>query len=255
MVAALFFSLYFYGCAPRSNGLLTSASLDVDQVLGSLKQRENNLKSFRGVGRFKTVRGPGVKVSRVAWIGSKPQSLRVETLGPWGQPTLTFIVNKSSFLLHSRQDNQYFKGEATPRTLSRFVSIPLRGEDLFTLLSGQPPILPFHHGKIRPLASDGGCLLSLYEKWGRLVEKIWLKNGEIVEQVEVFDTWGDLQYRVAFSEFRQTESFWLPHTMAISDNEGPVCSLTLERFWANVSIPAGAFTLEVSGIPVKDLDS
>jgi hypothetical protein len=257
VVAALLLPLCLYGCAIRPKGILTQETpADVDRVLASLRQRENDLKTFKGVGRFKTIRGNGTKIFRVVWIGSKPENLRVETLGPWGQPNLTFVVNGPSFFLHSRQDNHYFRGDATADNLARLVSIPVKGEDLFRLLSGQPPILPFHHGKIRTSPADSGSILSLYKKWGRLIEKIWMKDaGKSVEKVEVFDAWGNLRYRIAFSEFHQTESFWFPHTIAISDPEGPVCSLMVERFWTNVPIPEGAYTMEISGAGVTDLDS
>jgi hypothetical protein len=180
----------------------------------------------------------------------------VETLGPWGQPTLTLVVNELAFSLYSRQDNRYVKGDANARNLSRFVSMPVRPEDLFTLLSGQPPILPFHRAKIRASTEEGGWLISLYKTWGRLVEKIWLKDDETtVEQIEVFDGWGQLQYRVAFSEFHQVESFLLPHRIEISDPDGPLWSIMVERFWTNVSIPDGAYNLDVSGEEVTDLNS
>jgi outer membrane biogenesis lipoprotein LolB len=248
IVVVLVFSLCLYGCAPKAKGVLKYAEPDVDRVLASLRQYKNELESFKGVGRFKTVRGTGLKSSRVAWIGSQPQNLRVETLGPWGQPTVIFLLNGSSFFLHSRQDNQYFEGDATVENLSRVVSVPVTGEDLFWLLSGQPPILPFHHGKIRTLSGDRGCLLSLHKKWGRVVEKVWLKDdAKTVEKVEVFDGWGDLRYRIVFSEFQQAESFWLPHRIEISDPEGPVCSLMVEKFWTNVSVPEEAFILENTG--------
>jgi hypothetical protein len=60
---------------------------------------------------------------------------------------------------------------------------------------------------------------------------------------------------IVFSRFHQTESFRLPHNIAISDLEGPVWSLMVERFWTNVAIPDGAYTLEVSGARITDLDS
>jgi hypothetical protein len=166
---------------------------------------------------------------------------------------MTFVINGSNFFLYSRQDNRYFKGGATVGNLSRFVSVPVRAEDLFGLLSGQPPIFPFHHAKIRALTAEGGWLLSLHKKWGRLIEKIWLKDdGNGVEQVEVFDGWGNLQYRVAFSEFHQMESLCLPHKIAISDTEGLIWLLTVEKFWTGVSIPDGVYTLEVPGAEIVE---
>jgi hypothetical protein len=256
ILAALLFPLCLYGCVRTPKAFPTGPSPDASLILESLKQRNNDLKSFRGVGKLKTVRGTNANIFRMVWIGSKPQNLRVETLGPWGQPTLTFIINGSTFLLHSREDNRYFKGDATVENLSRFLSMRVRPEDLFGLLSGHPPILPFHHAKIRPSTAEGGWLLSLYKKWGRLIERIWLKgDAKAVEQVEVFDGWGNLQYRTAFSEFHQMESLCLPHRIAISNADGPLWSLTVEKFWTKVSIPEEAYTLEVSGAKVIDLNS
>jgi len=248
--------LSFCGCVPRPNALPTQPTPDVSRVLSSIEEQGNDLSSFRGAGRLKAARGSGVKSFRAVWIGSKPQSLRVETLGPWGQPYLTFVVNGPTFALYSHQDHRHITGKATPRNLSRFASMPVRPQDLLTLLSGRPPILSFHRAKIGVSTAEGGWLISLYKTWGRLVEKIWLKDDETtVEQIEVFDGWGHLQYRIAFSEFHHVEPFHLPHKIDISDPEGPLWSIMVERFWTNVSIPDGAYNLNVSGGEVTDLNS
>ena len=256
LLGALVFPLCLYGCARAPKAFPTGPAPDVNQILASLKKCKNELKAFGGVGRFKTVHGTGVESLRMVWIGSRPQNLRVEILGPWGQPTLSFVMNGPRFFLHSRQDNRYFKGDATKDNLSRFVSVPLRAEDLFGLLSGQPPILPFHHAKIRASTAEGGWVVSLYKKWARLIEKIWLKDdAKAVEQVEVFDSWGNVQYRVAFSEFHEVESLFLPHKIAISNTEELLWSLTVEKFETMISIPDGAYTLDVPGAQVTDLNS
>jgi hypothetical protein len=76
-----------------------------------------------------------------------------------------------------------------------------------------------------------------------------------VEQIEVFDGWGDLQYRIAFSEFRHVETFHLPHRIEISDPEGPLWYIMVERFWTNIAVPDGAYNLDVLGRGVTDLNS
>lgn len=243
--AVLFFPLCILGCIQRPKAFQAGPSPDIGRIIGSLERDKNDLISFGGVGRLKTVRGSRLKSVRIVWIGCQPQHLRVEVLGPWGQPTLTFIIDKSRFYLRSRQDNRFFKGDATVGNLSRFLSISVRAEDLFGILSGQPPILPFHHAKIQASKGNAGWLLCLYKKWGRLTEKIWLKeDAKVVKRVEVFDAWGDMQYRVEFSEFHHVESFFLPHRISFFDKKGPLWSLTVEEFLTKVSIPDGAFTLE-----------
>lgn len=256
ILAFLFFPLCLYGCVRRHQTFHTIPSPDIGSIIESIKKYQIDLKCFRGVGRFKSVRGADVKTFRMAWIGTQPQNLRVETLGPWGQITLTFIINGSRFFIYSSNDNRYFKGKASTRNISRFLSIPLRAGDLVGLLSGQPPIFPFHHAKIQALTAEDGWLLSLYKKWGRLIEKIWLnKDAMTVDKVEVFDGWGNLQYRVLFSEHHKVESLCLPHRLSISDRKGPLWSLTVEKYWTKVSISDEAYTLEVPGAKVIDLNS
>ncbi|MBW1739553.1 MAG: DUF4292 domain-containing protein [Deltaproteobacteria bacterium] len=244
------------GCARSPKTLSTPHGPDVSRILESLEQRKNNLKTFKGVGRFKIVRGSKAGSSRMVWIGSQPQKLRIETLGPWGQPTMTFVINGASFFVHSRQDNRCFKGNASVDNLSRFISVPVSAQDLFDLLSGQAPILPFHRAKIQALKGEGRWLLSLYKKWGRLIEKIWLRDdAKVIEQVEVFDGWGNLQYRIAFSEFQQVESICVPQRIVASEPQGVLWVLMVEKFWTQVSIPDGAYTLEVPEAQMIDLDS
>jgi hypothetical protein len=246
----------FCGCVPRPTSLPTRPTPDVSRILSSLEAQGKGLTSFRGAGRLKAARNSGVKSFRAIWIGSKPQNIRVETLGPWGQPYLTLVVNGQTFTLYSHQENRCVTGEATKRNLLRFASVPFRPEDLFTLLSGRPPILPYHQAKIHASAAEGGWLIGLYRTWGRLLEKIWLKDDETtVEQIEVFDGWGDLQYRIAFSEFHDVGSYYLAHRIEISDPEGPLWSITVERFWPNIAIPEGAYNLKVCAGEVGDRNS
>jgi outer membrane lipoprotein-sorting protein len=247
--------LSFCACASRPK-LPTQPTPDVRRVLSAVEAQGDDLRSFRGAGTLKAARGSGVKSLRAIWIGSKPQNLRLETLGPWGQPYLTLVVHGPTFALYSHQEDRHVTGKATKRNLSRFASVPMRPEDLFALLSGRPPVLPFHRAKIRISKSGGGWLISLYKTWGRLVEKIWLKEDETtVERVEVLDGWGHLQYRIAFSQFLDVESFHLPHRIEIADSDGPLWSVMVERFWTNIAIPDGAYTLNLPAGKVTDLDS
>jgi hypothetical protein len=179
-----------------------------------------------------------------------PQRIRVEALGLWGQPILTLVVDGSIYQAYSRQDDRYFTGDATPRRLSHLLSIPLKAEDLFRLLSGQPPIKPFDHAEASAAREGRGEMLSLYRGSRRLKQRIWFKeDGNVVEQVDVFDNWGHLEYRVCFGDFRRQGSLYHPYAMIISDNEGLLWSLDTERFQAPVSIPDGAFTLDTRDLP------
>lgn len=81
------------------------------------------------------------------------------------------------------------------------------------------------------------------------MQRIWLEeDAKTVEQADVFDGWGRLQYRVGFDDFRTVESLRHPYAMTISDKQGPLWSLDTEKFWAQVSIPESSYTLEASDL-------
>lgn len=255
--ALLLLACLLQGCAGTPEALRGTGSPDLLRILASVGAPRKDLRTFRGIGNFKILRGSPVKASRVVWIGSVPHNFRVEALGPWGQPTLTLIVTESTYQIRSFQDGGYFSGEATPKNLSRFTLVPVRAEDLFRLLAGQPPVLPFDDAKIQNSPTDSRRILSLYAKWGRLIEKLWLNDdGGIVEQVDVFDGWGRLQYRVCFSDFHPSDSLLLlPHAVLISDLQGPLWSLTVEKFWTGIRIPEGVYTLDKGDAWGMDLNS
>ena len=242
---ALILAAILQGCAGAPEAVRDTTGPDAREILSSIEASQKDIKSFKGIGSFRTLRHNIKKSFRVVWIGAEPQQLRIEALSPWGQPTLTLIVNDSTYQMYSRADDRYFSGDARAEDLSRFISMPLEGQDLFQLLSGQPRILPFHKVEIRASPEDGQPILSLYKTWRRLRQRIWLaENAKVTKRVEVFDGWGRLEYNVVFSDFRELDARFFPHVMVISDRRGPLCSLTVEKFWTGVPVPAGAFKLE-----------
>lgn len=261
LVVAAAMVLLFAACAPVSKTTpgtaspLGTAGPHASRLLASLTQQEELLGSFRGIGKV-TIRGKGrPQTNRVAWIGSRPQRLRVEVLGAMGQSILTFLLHGSTFYLQTHQDNRCLTGRATARNMSRFVSIPVRAEVLFSVLAGQPPLLPFTSAKAQPLKGEGNWRLSLYGKWRRPVERIWFTDdGTTPERVEFFDAWRNVEYSVKFSQFEDTEGFRVPHEIVISHVQGMVLSLSVERFWRNVAVPSGAYSLELADVEIVELD-
>lgn len=234
-------SLCLHGCATRPHVVMDEKGLRAARILASTDASFHNIKSFRGAGRFKMLRNK-TSSFRLAWIGSEPDRLRLEVLGPWGQPTLSLLVNGATYSVFSRQDNRLVTGDATAQNLSRIISLPMDAGDLFRILAGHPPVPPFDRARGPTETVDGRCVVSLYKGWRRLVQKIWFREDQnTVEQVEVFDGWGHLQYRIVFNDFREVGGVRLSHAMVLSDGRGPLCSLVVDKFTLGVPVPEGAF--------------
>lgn len=247
ILAAFALSLNACASAPAPRATLGVGAPDPACLLASLKERRNEMTSFRGIGKLTLMVNGERQTTRVVWIGSQPGNLRVETLGPWGQPDLTFLMKGSRFYLYAHRENRCFKGKATARNLSRLVSVPVRAEDLFVVFSGQVPVLPYRHAKMRRSEQKSRWCLSLYKRWGGLVERMWIADGgKTVERVEVFDGRGNLHYTAGFNQVKEVEGLWVPHGVVISNKQGPVLSLQVERLWTEVHIPEGAYTPQLS---------
>ena len=109
------------------------------------------------------------------------------------------------------------------------------------------PVLPFRHARIRRSEQESRWYLALYKRWGGLVERLWITDGgKTVEGVEVFDGRGNLHYTAAFKQGQEVEGLGIPQGIIISNKQGPVLSLQVERFWTDVHIPEGAYTPQLS---------
>lgn len=256
IVAAVVLCFCLLACTATRKDVMIQSDPDAARFLAYLKVRSDNLGNFKGVGHL-TIMGKGQgETMRVVWLGSQPGNLRVEILGIWGQPALTLLLKGVNFYVHNHQDNRHYKGKGTVHNLSRFISVPVRAEDLFSLLSGQPPLLDFYSAKVETSRDDYQRCLCLYKTRNRLIEKVWFKDDETtVERVELFDGRRNPRYTIEFSEFEQVDGLVMPHKIVVSRTKSLVWSLNIEKFWRKVPIPAGAYTLDFSGAKVVDLDS
>ncbi len=254
--AAALLLLCLFSCTPLRKEVSTLPNSEVNRLLVVLAQNKNNLESFRGVGKLRMVRGSKAQTMRIVWIGSESGNLRLETIGPWGQSPVTFLLKDTVFYVHKVDDKVCYKGKATARNLSRILSIPIGGDELSAILSGQPPLTAFHEAKIKVLEGDGKWCLYLYTKWNRIIEKMFFKDDrKTVERVEFFDRFGAPTYTTTFSEFRDVDGYLLSHKIKILHTNGLDLSLDIEKFRAGVTIPEKAFILELPDTKVVDLGS
>ena len=246
LVVVFLLALCFPACVSTPETGVDMPAPDPHQLLSSLKEQQVSVTTFRGIGKLHYTIDGQRHATRVAWIGSLPANLRIETLGLWGQPNLTLLVKGSTFYLHAPDEGRCVEAKATARNVSRLVSVPLPVEDLFVILSGQVPVLPFHRAEIQYLDAQRQWRLSLYRKWGRLVERIWTNRiGTTVNRIDVFDRSGHLAYTALFRRFEPLEHFLIAKEIVVAGKQGASFSLEVERLSTNVEVPAEAYTLNV----------
>lgn len=206
--------------------------------------------------------------SRIAWIASAPDRMRVTLNGVSGQPLVSAASDGQWFYLVSHTDGDFYKKPVTNSNMKRFFSIPIKSGDIVHILAGRVPVEKYDSAMLienqaeedcsetdfdDPLHSSSDSVGDAYEnayvlvlksKWGNVREKIYLKeNKKDVHKIEMFDPAGALEYRVEFNRMQTIKAYRVPSQLKVSNNDGSGFQLFLDRYWVDAMISSSVFTL------------
>ena len=247
--AGLVFCLIMAGCgtlggkpAPDSSASDPAAR----QIIETLLQRNARLQSFKGIGNLKLHRNNASRVQeRMAWVGAAPSRLSVVVFAS-GRPALKLATNgKRLYLLDFYNPKRNYYESAAPNfALKRLVAVPLKPEEMVTLLSGRIPIVDYRTARMIPDVEGSGIIVSLAKRAGTL-QKIYIDQTRVdVRKSELFNNSGKLIYRVEFESYRDIQNYRVPFVMRFSDDDGNRMELAIDRFLADVEVDPSMFVLE-----------
>jgi hypothetical protein len=248
--ATLFFILVGFGLAACSTMTAGLSGMEKDLVtqnlISTLEAQNNQLKNFKGIGTIKVWKHGKVQIDeRVAWIGSQPLKISIAVLIS-GYPAVKLSSDGEWFYyLESQGDQSYFKKiQTTNANLKRLISIPIRSNDVITLLTGRVPVREYHQAQLKEDASGDGYVLILSKRWWGIIEKIYVdKSKSKVRQVEMYDRDGSLAYRASFEKIKDIQGYRVPFRLKISNDEGADFRLEIDRYWADVNVSPSMFVL------------
>ena len=239
------------------------------ELISDLKNQNLELKTFKGIGRI-TFWGNDKKElsTRVAWVGSAPNRLRVALSSISGQPVVSLASDGQWLYLVHHSRGKFYKQSAGNSTMKRFFSIPIKSDDIVNILAGRIPFDNYDYAVViknsPPSRTPGsvsnrntaqwsqkesggyedGYILVLKKGWGNIREKIYLDtNKKYVRKVEVFYLTGDLKYRAEFNRMMDIEGYRVPSRLVLSTDDGSGFQLDVDRYWAGVSVSQSMFVL------------
>jgi hypothetical protein len=235
------------GCSTMTVGLSgKEEDLATQNLILALEAQNNQLKNFKGIGTIKVWNHGKVQIDeRVAWIGSQPSKISIAVLIS-GYPAVKLSSDGEWFYyLESQGDRSYFKKvQTTNANLKRLISIPIRSNDVITLLTGRVPMREFHQAQLKEDASGDGYVLILRKRWWGIIEKIYIDESKSkVRRLEIYDRGGSLAYRAIFEKFKDIQGYRVPFRLKISNDDGADCRLEIDRYWADISVSPSMFVL------------
>ena len=216
------------------------------RIITTLDQTNADLRSFKGIGNIKLWKENTAQVQeRMAWIGAAPSRLRVVVFAS-GRPALKMATNgKRLYAVDFYNPNRTFYESPAPNFgLKRLLSLPLKPEDMVTLLSGRIPLADHHTARMHPSPTGDGYVVNLL-KWSRVVQRIYLDGSrEKVQKIEMFGKRGSLSYRVEFASLQVVQGYRVPFMLNISDDAGNRMHLAIERYIADIDVDPSIFVLK-----------
>ena len=265
-----FVSLFFFSACTLISPKISKTShyrrtsVEATETVSILKRQNHNLTTFKGLGKIIFLGREGKKVAtRIAWVAAVPDRMRITLSSISGQPIISAASDGQWLYLISYAKGDFYKKRATTSNMKRFFSISIRSRDIVDLLAGRVPFEKYDSavliedrslntssdegfgttGASSPTGSKIGNILILKDKWGNVLEKIYLNRKHDAQIIEMFNTAGTLLYRVRFYKMQQIEAYRVPFRLEVSNDQGQGFMLDLNRYWADARVSPSVFTL------------
>ena len=217
---------------------------EAGRLLSALKDKNRNIKSFKGTGRM-TFSGKNRDLisADIAWVAEDKDKISLVLRDILGRPIVSLAADGEWIYFVSHADNTFYKKHSDNAGLEGFISVPVKIKDVILLLSGRVPVYEFDSASVAD-AENGRRILVLKKKWSGVAEKIYFgRDCQDAAEVEIFDTGGDLLYRATFEGEKKVEEYHIPSRLVVSNDAGDYLRLDIERFWADVPVSRSAFVL------------
>jgi hypothetical protein len=245
------------------------ASSEAGGLISYLKNQNFHLKTFKGVGRITFFENEKKHfTTRVAWVGSIPDRLRMVLRSVSGQPVVSFASDGEWIYLLNHTRGKFYKRRSGNSTMKRLFSIPVESDDIVNILAGRVSVDTFDSAVViqnspsggrshvtssrhtalstqeEPCANEDGYILVLKKGRGNVCQKIYLDaNKKQVLKVEKFYSTGDLKYRAEFKEMQDIKGYRVPSHLVFSTHDGSGFQLDVDRYLAGVSVLPSLFVL------------
>lgn len=234
-------------------------------IISILKSQNHKLKTIKGVGRITFLEKE--MTTRIAWVASTPDKIRITLSSVSGHPMISAASDGQWFYFVSHASGDFYKKRPTNFNMKRFFSISIKSEDLVNILLGRIPVIEydstdlmedrslkgrsgkdFESVEVSSLNKDiignkNSSVLLLKNKWGNVIEKIYLNDRQDAHKIEMFDSTGALVYRVELIKMQEIKSYRVPYRLKVLNDDGAGFQLDLDRYWADASVSPSVFTL------------
>lgn len=147
-------------------------------VVQRLEARRQSVRSFTMAGSIWAETGDGGLSGDHLIHGVYPARLRAEVMGPFGRPVLLLIADGARLTVLDYRDNRAYAGPANRDNLARFLGLRLSVSEVYSLLTGNLPLMPHEGARVAPAPKQGAAMLELVGPGGAVGQDITFSLGD-----------------------------------------------------------------------------
>ena len=198
------------------------ASVPAGPFWKHLTERRNALENLKGLAQVQARTDKGsATLDDVVVVVRHAEALRLEGIGPFGQPLFLFVTDGEWLALHMIRKNRLVVGPASARNLERLFGIAVAPQALLRVLLGDIPL--------NPLPTDGDLAYREEERlylWESTPSgptanyRVWFHpQGLYPVRFEMEDASGSVVMRVNYDDFQRQEAILLPTRIDVVEPE------------------------------------
>ena len=189
------------------------ASVPAGPFWEKLAERRDAVESLQGLAHVQAVTDRrSVTLDDVVVVARQPEALRLEGIGPFGQPLFLFITDGESLVLYLIRKSRLLVGRATRGNVERLFGIGVAPQALVRVLLGDIPLHPLPtHGDLRYLEAERLYLWEGTQAGPNPTYRVWFDpQSHHPVRFELEDEAGTVVLRVTYADFQPQGALWLP---------------------------------------------
>ncbi|MFP3867342.1 MAG: DUF4292 domain-containing protein [Desulfobacteraceae bacterium] len=208
--------------------------------------RAQAIQSFEAKGRV-TYISPNQKYNGTAYfLGSKPQTLRVDVLNFWGQSALSVHTDGDELQLLDYRQGKLYRGPVTARNLAIFIP-PVEISELLEILTGSVVLSQKEPVQMTYIPEQDQYHLELRGAEPPGQTELWVEAQNLqIEAAKWYDAQKQRLFEVKFQDFQPSDRYTLPHEIILTtgDNQRQL-RLHYRDLTINPQLTSKALTLVV----------
>ncbi len=235
-------------------GPVDQESIQQAETLLNILSEQTAPDTFKGIGKISIEKEDQIQFARMAWVGSRPDKLRIQMLGLAGQSMASLSSDGKNFYIRDHEQQRFYQQNLSGASLKRLLSIPITPKEIVAILAGQVPIIDFTFATVDSKIISNPVLILETSFWGDY-EKIYFDNSlQNVYAAEIYSNGGKLKYRVVFEQMGLLKDYQVPERIVLTNGCNTKIALDVNRYWVDIDIIPSAFVLTSPDTKSTDAD-